>query len=391
VAGLACSRRAGNIGVWDGAQNSTLVDHNLVYLSKSGVMYAWGSTYTSLAAMQAAWGQEAAGIQADAKFADAAAWDLSLREGSPAIDRGGSGIPSEQATDILGYPRVRDPNVGNAFAVGSRLYDDLAPYEFQPGTPPPPVQPQVADLVLTPTTGTAPLDVTADASGSSDPQGQTLTYGFDFGDDTTLTGQSNPVASHTYQAGGTYTVTVTARNTPGLTGTASGTVSVAPPPPPDQPSTASLVMTPSDGVAPLTVTADASGSPDPQGQTLPYGFDFGDGTTLPDQTAPTATHVYTATGTFTATMTVHSATGLSSSTTATVTVSPASQPVLPPTAALTVSPASGAVSGTWRRSGPIRDGADPTVESIARAGQGGVIVSSAPRGCGAVGSASRSQ
>ena len=27
-AGIACARRAGNIGVWDGAQNSTLVDHN---------------------------------------------------------------------------------------------------------------------------------------------------------------------------------------------------------------------------------------------------------------------------------------------------------------------------------------------------------------------------
>ena len=51
-AGIACARRAGNIGVWDGAQNSTLVDHNLVYLSKTGVMYAWGTTYTSLTAMR---------------------------------------------------------------------------------------------------------------------------------------------------------------------------------------------------------------------------------------------------------------------------------------------------------------------------------------------------
>jgi parallel beta-helix repeat protein len=375
-AGIACARRAGNIGVWDGAQNSTLVDHNLVYLSKTGVMYAWGTTYTSLTAMRTASGQEAAGVQADPKFANTGTWDLSLREGSPAIDRGDSGVPGEQATDILGYPRVRDPNVANTFASGPRLYDDLGAYEYQPDLPPPAVQPPVAGLTLTPTSGTAPLAVSADASTSTDPQGQTLRYSFDFGDGTTLSDQPSAVASHSYPSAGTYTVTVTARNTSGLTGTASGSVVVAAPPPPVQPPSASLVMTPANGTAPLSVTADASTSTDPQGQALTYAFDFGDGTTLPAQSAPTATHVYTSVGTFTAKVTVRNASGLSTPTTATVvTTAPAVQP---PAASLTVTPASGAAPLALRADASASS--DPQGQALSYAfdfGDGTTVPSSA--------------
>ena len=152
--------------------------------------------------------------------------------------------------------------------------------------------------------------------------------------------RQSAAASHTYPTAGTYTVTVTARNTSGLTGTASGSVVVAAPPPPVQPPSASLVMTPANGTAPLSVTADASASSDPQGQALTYAFDFGDGTTLPAQSAPPRRTCTPSVGTFTATVTVRNASGLSTPTTATVvTTAPAVQP---PAASLTVTPASGA-------------------------------------------------
>ncbi|HEU4421119.1 MAG TPA: right-handed parallel beta-helix repeat-containing protein [Pilimelia sp.] len=130
--GIACNRRKGNIGIYDSAPSTTTVNHNLVWLSTPGKMYAFGSTYTSLAAMQAATGQEQQGIQGDPQFYDAAAWDLRLAAGSPAVDSADSGAPGQQAQDILGTARVDDPAVVNT-GVGPRAYDDRGAYELVPG------------------------------------------------------------------------------------------------------------------------------------------------------------------------------------------------------------------------------------------------------------------
>src|SRR5665647_1255042 len=167
--GISCSRRNGNIGIWDSSPSSTTVDHNLVWLTKPGAMYVFKSSYTSLSSMQAATGQERAGVQADPKFMSTSTGDFRLTEGSPAIDRADSGVPGEQSADILGNPRVRDLNVTNTFAAGPRQYDDLGAYEFQPITSPPPAQPPTAALGATPTGGQAPTVVTANASASTDP------------------------------------------------------------------------------------------------------------------------------------------------------------------------------------------------------------------------------
>jgi len=127
--GIACSRRAGNIGIWDSAPATTTVDSNLVYLSKSGTMYVFGSSYTSLAAMRAATGQELHGVQASPRFANASGGSLRLTEGSPAIDAANSGVSGEQTLDILGAARVDDPRVANT-GIGPRRYDDIGAYEF---------------------------------------------------------------------------------------------------------------------------------------------------------------------------------------------------------------------------------------------------------------------
>jgi parallel beta-helix repeat protein len=332
--GIACSRRAGNIGIWDSAPASTTVDHNLVYLSKAGVMYAYGTTYTSLAAMQAATGQERHGVQAAPGFLDATNADFQLAAGSAGIDRANSGVSGAQDHDILGNSRADDPATANTNAEGPRLYDDLGAYEYQPDVAPPPTAPTAA-LKLSPTSGTAPVQVAADASASTDPQALQLSYTFDWGDGTTTGPQDSANATHTFAQPGSYTVKMTARNTSGLTDTAAGTVvlSAAPAAP-----TAKMSVTPTSGTTPLQVSADATASTDPQAQTLTYAFDWGDGTTIPAQAGPVATHTYTTPGSYSVTLTVTDVSGLSDQTTQSVT---AAAPLSPPSARLNVTPTSG--------------------------------------------------
>ena len=314
--GISCSRRAGNIGIWDSAPATTTVDHNLVYLSKPGTMYVFKTSYASLAAMSAATGQERHGVQGDPRFADAAAGNFTPLAGSPAIDRGNSGVSGEQPVDAAGNPRVDDPATPNTQAEGPRLYDDLGAYEFQAQSGP---SAPTARLSVSPSSGTAPLPVTVDASGSSDPQGQALSYVFDFGDGSGTGSRSAPTAQHTYASPGSYTVTVTVTDTAGLSATASQTVTASGPSAP----TARLSVSPSSGTAPLPVSVDASGSSDPQGQALSYVFDFGDGSGTGSQSAPTAQHTYAAPGSYTVRVTVTDTAGLSASASQTVTATAA--------------------------------------------------------------------
>ena len=62
-------------------------------------------------------------------------------------------------------------------------------------------QPPIVSASATPTSGTAPLPVSFSSAGSSDPEGQPVTYLWTFGDNTTSTA-ANP--SHTYTQAGAY-------------------------------------------------------------------------------------------------------------------------------------------------------------------------------------------
>jgi peptidoglycan/xylan/chitin deacetylase (PgdA/CDA1 family) len=76
---------------------------------------------------------------------------------------------------------------------------------------------------------------------------------------------------------------------------------------------ARLAVSPSSGVAPFAVTADASTSTDADPTPIAsYAFNFGDGTAVVTQTAPTVSHTYTKAGAFTLTVTVTDTAGLSS-------------------------------------------------------------------------------
>ena len=76
----------------------------------------------------------------------------------------------------------------------------------------------VAQAAADVTSGQAPLKVKFSSAGTTDQDGDALTYSWDFGDGGTST-SANP--SHKYKANGTYTATVTAEDTTGRTGSAS--------------------------------------------------------------------------------------------------------------------------------------------------------------------------
>ena len=72
-----------------------------------------------------------------------------------------------------------------------------------------------------PTSGAVPLDVAFDGSGSSDPDGDTLSYVWDFGDGSATTTTTTPTTSHIYTEANTYTATLTARDGSGAEDTAT--------------------------------------------------------------------------------------------------------------------------------------------------------------------------
>ena len=101
-------------------------------------------------------------------------------------------------------------------------------------------QPPVASFTANPPSGEAPLTVGFDAAASTDPDGTSLSYYWDYGDTTSGSGLT---ASHTYTIANTYTVMLTVTDIDGSTDTATSTVTVSAPtvPPVDQPPTASIV------------------------------------------------------------------------------------------------------------------------------------------------------
>jgi len=146
---------------------------------------------------------------------------------------------------------------------------------------------QISDLV-----------VATNASGSTDPDGDVLTFSWDWGDGSPST--AGETASHTYGAAGNYTIEL--RATDGaLTATSQQVVQLAPA---NRAPVASFVAV----MARLDLTVNASASSDPDGDALTFSWDWGDGSEPGGELV--ATHAYAARGNYTVRLNVSDGRGL---------------------------------------------------------------------------------
>jgi PKD repeat protein len=90
-----------------------------------------------------------------------------------------------------------------------------------------------ASFTASPTSGTAPLNVSFDGSASNDPDGKITAYAWAFGDNGTASGAT---ASHQYASAGTFTANLTVTDDSGASVSTTRTITVsAKPPPPVKP------------------------------------------------------------------------------------------------------------------------------------------------------------
>jgi PKD repeat protein len=126
-------------------------------------------------------------------------------------------------------------------------------------------QPPTAVATATPTTGSAPLTVNFNGTGSSDPEGGTLTYAWDLDGDGAYDDSTASQPTYTYTAQGSYAAKLRVTDPGGLSGTATVTITVGNTPP------TATITTPAAGTIWKVgdVISFSGSATDPQQGTLP--------------------------------------------------------------------------------------------------------------------------
>jgi PKD repeat protein len=184
-----------------------------------------------------------------------------------------------------------------------------------------------ASFVFSPTTPAVNQDIYFDAAASRPTDG---TFAWDFGDGATGTGMT---PTHPYGVAGTYTVTLTVRNSLGQSASLSRTVTVTAT---SSSVSASFVFSPTSPALNQDIYFDAAVS---RPTDATFRWNFGDGSAAGSGVAPT--HRYAQAGTYTVTLTVSNSFGQTATTSRTITVTATSPGV---TASFTFSPVNPAVN-----------------------------------------------
>lgn len=278
---------SGTVASWTITGQANTIDHYTVFLSQDGENLMW-----------------LADVPATATSLDLAQFNLN------------------SGNYVVFVKAVGQPSMTNKISAGASL--------SIPNSPP------VAMLSVSPTSGHAPLTVSASTSGSYDPDGSIASTVIDFGDGSAPVSAAS--ASHIYTVAGNFTVTATITDNLGASTSKTANVTMT-----NQPPVAVLSVSPGSGYGPLTISADTAGSYDPDGIITASNINFGDGSSA---AGPAASHTYSTAGVYTVTATVTDNSGTSSSTSAVVTVkAPEVIVTSPSNGAIIISPVQVVASG----------------------------------------------
>jgi PKD repeat protein len=145
-----------------------------------------------------------------------------------------------------------------------------------------------------PYSGTQNVEISFDASNSSDADGMITSYTWDFGDGSSDSGVQ---VTHTYSTTGDFNVTLIVTDDLGNSTTASTEVTIGAG---NQPPVADA-SGPYIGKVDDAINFDASGTTDSDGEIVSYDWNFGDGNSA---TGISPSHIYTEKGTYNVTLTV---------------------------------------------------------------------------------------
>jgi len=160
-----------------------------------------------------------------------------------------------------------------------------------------PNQSPTANATVSKETAKVNEELTFSGSDSSDPDGDTLSYRWDFDRDGTWD-DLNETAVHAYNASGNYVVTLMVEDTSGANDTDTLTITINENEPPNADAGEDQLVNVN-----TTVNFDATDSDDPDDETLYYAWDFdGDGVT--DSQSAKPTHMFSERGEYTVNLTV---------------------------------------------------------------------------------------